>query len=96
MPEGDTGTPTWKFTQYVTSSDKTPATVLCSVAPRNILDQASSRSTPLYSRCLSTGLSEAFALFPLVYLKARSCLLIGFIRCFGDKGDVEDITEGAK
>lgn len=88
MPEGETGTPTWKFTQYVSSLQQ-------------FLSYSQSSVKYLY-RCRSVP--GGFIVILLTQLKhlhysltdnsGLNCLLTCVPRCFGDKGDVEDITEG--
>jgi hypothetical protein len=85
MPEGDTGTPTWKFTQYVTTLEQASKQLFCS-AKNSMAAETFSQSSPVHRshilRC------------PLTHARRKPCLLTCVSRCFGDKGDVEDITEG--
>lgn len=69
MVEGDPGSPTWKFTQYVLSR------LLFTTRDCNVL-----------------GLLAADPKKRHRIIKAVRLTRIN--RCFGDKGDVEDITEG--
>jgi hypothetical protein len=86
MVEGDIGSPTWKFTQYVLS----PTIPL--------FDFGVSQSRwAIVRRLRSVVFVDADA--PArhsgrTWISNQCGLLTRSYRCFGDKGDVEDITEG--
>lgn len=87
MPEGEPGTPTWKFTQYVTSSRKWLGKKPASQA---LLAQAGGSACHMSHCPKSSGFSIVLSHLPPIIAR----LLMYILRCFGDKGDVEDITEG--
>src|SRR2546421_5964146 len=80
MVDGDIGSPTWKFTQY--DSSFAISLLALASAKTDLHCQASIFYYLCFWRCGRSWSSNQCGLLTRPY------------RCFGDKGDVEDITEG--
>lgn len=86
MVEGDTNSPTWKFTQYVWLVDRILLSLQELFFPLPRQDRTSQSNGVAHDNLISLQKQ------PLPDLANMANFT--HYRCFGDKGDVEDITEG--